>query len=309
MYPSWSKGLTAIEVGPEAERRGTSAGGGAPEEPEPCGSVEPVHPPPEVFDLFAVPDDPRPLPGGQGHSVVAGDLVLSPGRDAATYRWLSPVLARLAVELDTSTPRSVRIAMPVPSRDGRWVVDGWAASRYEPDTHPCHELDVLVATGRLLHAHLASAVPSSPDGIRTRSDRWARAERAAFDASHLAGIPLGHAGRLVARLRGQLDGTDLGPDQLVDADLAGNVLLDAAGVPLVIDVAPYCRPVLWAEAVCVLDAVLWQGADAGIMREWAGGAKRQAMVRAGLFRLLSDNPDLPTVDRYERLLGDALIAR
>jgi uncharacterized protein (TIGR02569 family) len=254
-------------------------------------------PPARVLDLFAVPDDPRPLVGGQGRSVVAGDLVLSPGRDADTCAWLNPVLARLAVELDTASPRALRIAMPIPSRDGRWVVDGWAASRYEPDARPCRDLDVLVATGRLLHARLASVVPSPPDGIRDRSDRWARAERAAFD-----GMPPAPAGGLVAEVAGQLDDTDLGPDQLVHADLAGNVLFDAVGVPVVIDVAPYWRPALWAEAVCVLDAVLWHGADESAMARWTEGGPRQAMLRAALFRLLSDDPAMETLGRYRRPL-------
>ena len=288
-------------------------------EPVPAQPLPPAH----VLDLFAVPEAAKPLQGGEGRSFVAGDLVLSPGRDAATCTWLNPVLARLAVELDTTKPRALRIAMPIPSRDGRWVVDGWGASRYEPDTHPCRDLDVLVATGRLLHARLASALPSPPIGIRDRTDRWARAERAAFDArgaagdiaatdargaaSELAlpsGIPLTHSGPLVAELLAQLDDTDLGPDQLVHADLAGNVLLDARGTPVVIDVAPYWRPALWAEAVCVLDAVLWHGADDAVLGHWVHGARRQAMLRAGLFRLLSDDPAEPTLGRYRtRLLA------
>jgi uncharacterized protein (TIGR02569 family) len=269
-------------------------------------ALAPVQPPPEVLDLFAVPDDPRPLTSGHGHSVVAGDLVLSPGRDAATCSWLNPALARLAVELDTTTPRSLRIAMPIPSRDGRWVVDGWAASRYEPDTHPCHELEVLVATGRLLHARLASAVPSPPDGLRERSDRSARAERAAFDGSHATGIPLEHVGALVGDLSAQLDDTDLGPDQLVHADLAGNVLVDGSGVPVVIDVAPSWRPVLWAEALCVLDAVLWHGADATVLVGWSQGSRRQAMVRAAMYRLLSHELAPGDRDRYAAALAPLL---
>ena len=254
-----------------------------------------VQPPPEVLDLFAVPEDPRPLVGGQGHSFVAGDLVLSPGRDATTCTWLNPVLARLAVELDTTSPRALRIAMPIPSRDGRWVVEGWGASRYEPDTHPCLDLDVLVATGRLLHARLASTLTQRPVGLDNRTDHWARAERAAFsatDATDASGIPLRYASALVAELLSHLEDTDLGPDQLVHGDLAGNVLLDARGTPVVIDVAPYWRPTLWAEAVCVLDAVRWHGAEAAVMRQWVGGARRQAMLRAGVFRLLSDEPAL-----------------
>ncbi len=269
-----------------------------------------VQPPPEVLDLFAVPEDPRPLAGGQGHSFVAGDLVLSPGRDASTCTWLNPVLARLAVELDMTSPRALRLAMPIPSRDGRWVVDGWGASRYEPDTHPCLDLDVLVATSRLLNARFASAVPSPPDGVRERSDHWAIAERAAFDATDATrthGNPRPYAAPLVAELLARLeDDSDLGPNQLVHGDLAGNVLLDTRGVPVVIDVSPYWRPTLWAEALCVLDAVLWHRADATSMRHWVGGARRQAMLRAGLFRLLSDEPAPADADRPEAAYGHAL---
>jgi uncharacterized protein (TIGR02569 family) len=220
------------------------------------------------------------------------------------------VLARTAVELDTAVPRTIRIAMPIPSRDGRWVVDGWGASRFEPHTRPCHDLDLLVATGRLLHARLASALPDVPSGLRDRTDRWARAERVAFDAS-VAGEPPGREdgsalAALVAELRAHLDDTDLGPSQLVHGDLAGNVLLDATDVPVVIDVAPYWRPVLWAEAVCVLDAVLWHGADPTAVDGWTGGARRQAMLRAAIFRVLSDPPDPGLPDRYRHALAPLL---
>ena len=249
-----------------------------------------------VLDLFAVPGAVTPLPGGQDTSVLAGDLVLSPGRDTDVCAWLNPVLARLAVRLDEQPGRSrrdLRIAMPVPARDGEWVVDGWGASRWEPGTTTCTDLDVLVATGRLLHAQLASAVPTRPDGLDGREDRWARAEREAFEGSP-SGPPL------VRRLAGLRDDTPLGPDQLVHADLACNVLLDAAGAPVVIDVAPAWRPVRWAEAVCVLDAVLWLDAPAARLRDWTHGADRQAMLRAALFRLLSDVD--PPLDRYETVL-------
>jgi uncharacterized protein (TIGR02569 family) len=265
-----------------------------------CGSVDLVQLPAKVLDLFAVPGDIRPLRGGQGGSVVAGDLVLSPGRDAETGAWLNPVLARLAVDLDTrDSRRSLRIAMPIPTRDGRWVVDGWGASRFEPDTRHCADLDVLLATGRLLHAELRRAVTSRPP---TGDNRWTRAERAAFDATNAPGIPLEHGQGLVDELTERLDDTDLGPDQLVHGDLAGNVLLDAGGTPVVIDVAPYWRPALWAEAVCVLDAVLWHGADPAAMAAWSRGRAHQAMLRAALFRLRSDDLDAETVERYDALM-------
>lgn len=267
-------------------------------------------PPPHVLDLFAVPDLLTSLPGGQGGSVLAGDLVLSPGRDAVVQGWLSPVLARFAYELDMSpSRRGFRVAMPVPARDGEWVVDGWAASRYESGTTACHDLDVILAAGRLLHARFASLVPTRPDVLDTRTDRWARAERQAFgdvpmDAD-LLDIPLvervvdelAEAGLTLADREGP---ADLGRDQLVHADLAGNVLLDAAGAAVVIDVAPSWRPQRWAEAVCVLDAVMWHGAPPAALEDWRLGVDRVAMLRALLFRLLSDIPLRPRP--YESVL-------
>lgn len=278
-----------------------------------------------VLDLFAVPGPVRPLPGGQGGSVVAGDLVLSPGRDPVLADWLSPPLARLAVELDGAAARSLRVAVPVPARDGSWVVDGWAASRYEPDTTACHDLSVLVATGRLLHAHFARSFQQRPP-LEERTDPWAVAERLAFATPEALGDAVAPhdprhglltevATSLELALVGNGPGTGNGrgavaaagggpppaPDQLVHGDLAGNVLLDARGVPVVIDVSPYWRPALWAEAVCVLDAVLWLGAEPDALEEWGTGAGREAMVRAIAFRVLSDGPGCDT-ERYRAAL-------
>ena len=104
---------------------------------------------------------------------------------------------------------------------------------------------------------------------------------------------------LVECLVAGLEPVDLGREQLVHADLAGNVLLDATGVPLVIDLSPAWRSPLWAEAVCVLDAVLWLGAPEAALAEWCSGVQRQAMLRAALFRVLSDQPC--DVERYAAL--------
>jgi hypothetical protein len=255
-----------------------------------------VGPSDEVLDLFAVPGVTARL----GGSVVAGDLVLSPGRDAAVQEWLSPTLARLAVTMDTRPgrdPRDLRIAVPVPARDGSWVVDGWGASRYEPDTVHCTDLDVTLAAGRVLHAELASWVRTRPAGLSARTDRHTEAERVAF----------GEAARLVDGLAAEvsihLAPYDDHPAQLVHADLMNNVLLDAYGAPVVIDVAPAWRPVRWAEAVCVLDAVVRGRAPLSVLGSWTSERDRQAMLRALLFRLLSDPADAGLAPGYALVLA------
>jgi uncharacterized protein (TIGR02569 family) len=266
------------------------------------GRPDADRPPDHVLDLFVADGVLERLPGGRGTSWRAGDLVVSPGHDPSE-EWLAPHQARLAVRLDEAVPRSLRLALPVPARDGRLVVDGWAATRFEPATTPCRDLATLRATAHLLHALLATAVAERPAALDVRTDRWAVAERQAYDApAALAAArrrPEPGLAALVQDLVAGLDGTDLGREQLVHADLAGNVLLDAAGTPFVIDLSPAWRSPLWAEAVCVLDAVLWHGAPTGALAEWRSGAERQAMLRAALFRVFSDQPC--DVGRYAAL--------
>ncbi len=137
----------------------------------------------------------------------------------------------------------------------------------------CRDLEVTLAAGRVLHARLAVAVPSRPAGLDARDDRWARAERLAFGVdvpgdgpgSTLLSRVYAALGRVPARA------ADLGPRSWCTADLAGNVLLDADGAPVVIDVAPAWRPVRWAEAVCVLDFVLSLGGPATALAAWSAG--------------------------------------
>jgi uncharacterized protein (TIGR02569 family) len=262
----------------------------------------PSQPPDHVLDLFAAEGVLEPLEGGRGTSWRAGDLVLSPGHDESEA-WIAPIQARLAVRLDEEVPRLLRLALPVPARDGNLTAEGWAATRFEPGTTPCHDLATLRATGHLLHAHLTGALPERPVALDARTDQWAEADRAAYDTELAvrAAATRGEPGLadLVHTLVAGLDGTDLGREQLVHADLAGNVLLDAAGVPFVIDFSPAWRSPLWAEAVCVLDAVLWLGAPVAALDEWRGGVERQAMLRAALFRVLADVPC--DVERYAAL--------
>lgn len=199
-----------------------------------------------VLDRFAVTHVERTLPGGQGRSVLAGDLALSPDRDPGTQGWLSPIQARLAYELDTEPGRRpLRLAMPVPARDGEWVVQGWGATRFEPHASPCDDLALMRAAGHLLHARLAVAVPERPAALRTGLDmraanRWDRAEALAFGDPAELPEPAAWLRDPLAEVVGVPSG--LGPDQLVHRDLAGNVLLYGAGSALVIDLSPRGDP-------------------------------------------------------------------
>ncbi len=265
-----------------------------------------------MLDLFAVPDDVRPVPGGSGRSVVAGDLVLSPVSDPTARASVSPVLARFAVALDEEPGRSLRdlrLAVPVPARDGSWVVEGWAASRYEPDTVACHDLAVLRAAGRLLHARLASAVPRRPSWLEGTDDRRSHAESVAFgeaeaDVAATADSVLSLLDRVAAAREGVVVQGDLGPDQLVHVALDGHLMIDPDGAPVVHDVTPAWRPAQWADALCVLDGVLARRASTDVLDEFRAGRPLEAMLRAVVFRLLEDEtPDSTAYGLVLRRLG------
>ena len=151
---------------------------------------------------------------------------------------------------------------------------------------------MTLAAGRMLHAQLAAAVRSRPPGLDARDDQWSRAEALAFGPGHAmlaaaAGTPAAGA---VRRVEPHLTDVLLGPDQLVHADLAGNVLLDGFGAPVVIDVSPSWRPVAWAEAIAVVDSVVLFGTPLSALGGWSTGPQRQALLRATVFRAFADQP-------------------
>ena len=74
------------------------------------------------------------------------------------------------------------------------------------------------------------------------------------------------------------------------------MLLDPTGAAFVIDVSPAWRPVGWAEAVCVLDSVMWLGAHPLAL----ASVEPQDLRRAVVFRLLSD--EQPDLERYAAVL-------
>ena len=77
--------------------------------------------------------------------------------------------------------------------------------------------------------------------------------------------------------------------QLVHGDLGGNVLFAAGEPPAVIDFSPYWRPAGLALAVAAVDALMWSGADPGILDELAGQPELdQLLARALVYRLVTE---------------------
>ena len=231
-------------------------------------------PPTRVLREFGVGGPAVRLRGGQGTSWRAGALVLKPVADEEEAGWLGPVLESIPQD-------GFRLATPVTTSAGRWVVDGWAAARWvtgvaDPRAH-WHE---LLAASRAFH-QAVSRVPR-PAFLDKRSHWWARADRSSWgEAPPPAAPALRH---LRANLTGMLEPVDDEP-QLVHEDLSGNVLFHPHLAPAVIDVSPYWRPERLAEAIVVADALLGWGEGSSVARN-AGCAGAPSWVARGLlFRL------------------------
>jgi uncharacterized protein (TIGR02569 family) len=98
--------------------------------------------------------------------------------------------------------------------------------------------------------------------------------------------------------------------QLVHGDLTGNVLFPTGGDPVVIDFSPYWRPVGFAEAVVVVDGLLWHDAPSHLLDrnhgdpDWA-----QLLLRALVFRLLAGGPTEGEELRRYREIGVTVCRR
>ena len=238
----------------------------------------PLPPPAYVLAAFgAGAAIPERLPGGRGLAFRCADIVLKPVDGTAEASWVAATFEQLRVS-------GVRLARPVRSSDGRWVVAGWSAQRFvsgrvEP------RYSETIETSLTLHQAMADLV--QPRYLRDRDDLYSWADRLAWGEPVSTRWELrdGHGARLFADLALRRAAVGL-PDQVVHGDMFGNVLFAGTAPPAVIDITPYWRPAAWAAAVVAIDAMSWGGAPTDLLEDWAHLPEwPQMLLRALLFRL------------------------
>lgn len=257
--------------------------------------------PPEVVRRsFGIRGEAHLLPGGQGATWLVDGVVLKRHEDPREAAWVQGTAAPLQ-------DQPFRIAPPVRAADGSWVVDGWSAIEHLPGLTPAAPAwDTIIAAGRAF-ADAAAALPMPPaEDIARRSHRWAVADRCAWGEQDVA---LPAASEAVHRGIQALTSPIEHPRSVIHADLAQNVHLDQAGLAVILDLSLYVRPIRWADAIVVADAVTWLDADPSLAVRFAEDPVGQDLLaRALIFRFVAEQTGplagLPaTIEPYERLLA------
>jgi uncharacterized protein (TIGR02569 family) len=244
--------------------------------------------PEEVLAAFGLAGAvPVRLPGGQGTAWRAGQVVLKPADSVRAGRWFAAVY-------DTLAGPGFRVPRPVRALSGDWVTLGWTAYQWVPGA-PADWSGVsprwpdLVAVSHSLHAALAG-VPVPP-WRATEENWWTIGDEVAWgerDPAPLLGPAAGPLAGPVRRLLAALRPVDL-PNQLIHADLAGNVLFAAGLPPAVIDFSPLERPAGLPLAVAAVDTLMWRQASPEVLGYLSGEPEvDQLLARALIYRLVTD---------------------
>jgi len=152
-------------------------------------------------------------------------------------------------------------------------------------------MDGLVLGGRRCRglvgriAAVAAAWLGAVENPWTIGDQVAWGER---DPGPLLGPSAGQVAGQVRQLLAALRPVDL-PDQLIHADLGGNVLFADGMPPAVIDFSPLQRPAGLPLAIAVVDALQWARARPEVLDQLADEPQLdQLLARALIFRQITE---------------------
>lgn len=213
------------------------------------------------------------LKGGQNESIKVGDLVIKPVHEKEKYLWLSEVLGEINFE-------NLRVATPLKSKGGNFIEDSFGATPYFEAQFYNSKLEEKLDACRELNSKVAGI--RKPKEYNKWESPWTKAQSLAW--SHKISSPLlpKEIEELI-RLRTTLNL----PEQLIHVDLAGNILFDEEGNPIIIDFTPGFYPKEYSEVLLLIDSIAWYQAsmEALHLLNLEKDIQDQLILRALIFRL------------------------
>jgi hypothetical protein len=266
-----------------------------------------MRPGPAVLTSFGASADvdPVPLPGGEGTSWRAGDMVLKPAGDLRVARWTADLYLSLSGREDPG----FRVPRPLRSAPGDWIAGdriapdpaagAWVAWQWLPGEPASWAgrspfWPRLIEASRAFHAALAGR--PAPSWLGTDGSQWTVGDQVAWGERDPESVLADAPGPLGGQLRSLLAALRPvhQPSQLIHGDLGGNVLFADGEPPAVIDFSPYWRPAGLALAVAAVDALMWSGADPAILGQlpvqagYEPAGFGQLLGRALVYRLVTE---------------------
>ncbi|MEJ5928418.1 TIGR02569 family protein [Corynebacterium sp. H128] len=224
-----------------------------------------------------------------------GHVVLSPVLDPDNAAWSAKVRENLHVE-------GLRVARPVRSTDGRYIVSGWKASSFGAGELASGRVDET-ATAALRLADALAQLPA-PDFVTVPiTKKWAPheiyrvADHAAWsdDPAEVLSIGLDTAAAASAELQaalllaariGPLIPHTAAPMQVGHADMLSTTLLSGTQSPLVTDIVATVRPHGYTAALTVVDGLLFDAVDDAVVHRFSHVPDFTALLlRALLYRI------------------------
>ena len=192
------------------------------------------------------------------NGIKVGQLVYARAGDHA--HWSATVRERLHVD-------GARVARPVRSSDGRFLVAGWKATVWAPGVLSRRVDETAVTALRLEEALVEETAPPAGDD---RDDVFARAERTAWAEAD--------------ERFGPIEGPRT---QTGHADLLASTVYEGAAVPTITDLVPFTeqRPRGYSAALVLVDGLVYSAVDVGVVERFAHVPQLlELMVRAAMYR-------------------------
>lgn len=252
----------------------------------------------DIIEAFGGSVKPTRLPGGEGTSYKVDDIVLKPVDNQEQTNWSAETLKSMKTD-------GFRVSHSIKAKDGKWIYKGWQAFNYQDGEEIKSDWDIKINTSRKFHKSLRGV--SKPDFIGKRNNPWDNADLAVWESDLYFRIGIeDYTNSLVSMLKP----IDL-PQQIIHADLTQNILFYSKLDPLIIDFSPYWRPAEYANAVIIVDSIVWEEAPDSLLDELANTFENnQLLIRAALWRIktsdisMKDINDLvKEVSNYSHLIG------